>query len=89
MQVNLEKYADLRNKCIFLHQIPQVLQRYVSETWVTKQLLPDLLAVCAVTFSGEKDVRFGLLLIAHSNYPFNPSNPCSKKQICGLGNTQR
>ena len=29
---------------------------YVSETWGTKQLLPDLQAVCAVTFSGEKVV---------------------------------
>ena len=29
---------------------------YVSETWVTKQLLPDLQAVCAVTLSGEKVV---------------------------------
>ena len=26
---------------------------YVSETWVTKQLLPDLQAFCEVTFSGE------------------------------------
>ena len=31
---------------------------YVSETWVTKQLLPDLQAVCAVTFSGEKVVFY-------------------------------
>ena len=28
----------------------------MSETWVTKQLLPDLQAVRAVTFSGEKVV---------------------------------
>ena len=29
------------------------LRRYVSETWVTKQLPPDLQAVSRMAFSGE------------------------------------
>ena len=46
---------------------------YVSETWVTKQLLPDLQAVCAVTFSGEKVVF----------YFFNMDYGCLR-QRCGI-----
>ena len=35
---------------------------YVSETWVTKQLLPDLQAVCEVAFSGEKSCFYKFLI---------------------------
>ena len=34
----------------------------MSETWVTKQLLPDLQAVCTVTFSGEKSCFYNFLM---------------------------
>ena len=38
---------------IFRYNLCFVAVTYVSKTWVTKQLLPDLQAFCEVTFSGE------------------------------------
>ena len=46
---------------IFRYNLCFVAVTYVSKTWITKQLLPDLQAVCAVTFSGRNFV--GILTV--------------------------
>ena len=73
MQVNLEKYADLRIKYKFLHQIPLVLQRFaVILDLVVKNMMIFLRLAFIIYVNLVQNSKFGTKVLIYTKVHKTP-----------------